>query len=93
MSAEKAINIMEAIHQYLSMIERARSPKTMLAYKNALNAFCEMLRGKKLNPDSMPIVQLNEEHFSKFIDNLNGYAVATEHLYLQAVKGFYLYID
>lgn len=89
----KSVSISDAISQYLSMVERARSRKTMLAYKNALNIFCEMLRGKSINPDSTPIAQLNEDQFAKLIDYLNVYTTATEQLYLQAVKGFYLYLD
>lgn len=65
----------------------------MLAYKNALNVFCQMLQGKSINPDTTPIAQLNEDQFAKLIDYLNVYTTATEQLYLQAVKGFYLYLD
>jgi integrase/recombinase XerC len=89
----KSVSISDTISQYLHMVERARSRKTMLAYKNALNVFCEMLRGKSINPDSTPIAQLNEDQFAKLIDYLNVYTTATEQLYLQAVKGFYLYLD
>ncbi len=89
----KSVSISDAISQYLHMVERARSRKTMLAYKNALNVFCQMLRGKSINPDTTPIAQLNEDWFAKLIDYLNVYTTATEQLYLQAVKGFYLYLD
>jgi site-specific recombinase XerD len=92
-SEQKKVSISDAISQYLRMVERARSKKTMLAYKNALNIFCEMLRGKSIDPDTTPIAQLNEDQFAKLIDYLNVYTTATEQLYLQAVKGFYLYLD
>ncbi len=92
-SEQKSLSISDAISQYLSMVERARSRKTMLAYKNALNVFCRMLRGKSIAPDTTPIAQLNEDQFAKLIDYLNVYTTATEQLYLQAVKGFYLYLD
>ncbi|HMX18385.1 MAG TPA: tyrosine-type recombinase/integrase [Anaerolineales bacterium] len=90
---QKNVSISEAIQQYLRMVERARSRKTMLAYKNALNVFCQMLNEKSTNPNTTPITQLNEEQFSKFIDYLSPYTTATEQLYLQAVKGFYLFLD
>lgn len=92
-SEQKSVSISDAISQYLRMVERARSRKTMLAYKNALNIFCEMLRGKSINPNTTPIAQINEDQFAKLIDYLNVYTTATEQLYLQAVKGFYLYLD
>lgn len=89
-----SVTISDVINSYLRMVERARSKPTMLAYKNALNIFCNMLAEKrKLNPNETPISQLNEDYFAKFIDYLNDYTTATEQLYLQAVKGFYLYVD
>jgi integrase/recombinase XerC len=81
------------MNQYLRMIERARSKHTMLAYKNALQIFREVLSKRSLNPEITPIEKLTENSFAKFIDHLNDYAPATEQLYLQAVKGFYLYVD
>jgi site-specific recombinase XerD len=89
----KSVNTLDAISQYLRMVERARSKKTMLAYKNALNAFCKMLQGKSIDPASTPISQINEDHFAKFVDYLKDYTTATEQLYAQAVKGFYLFLD
>ena len=85
--------ISDVMDQYLRMVERARSKHTMLAYKNALQAFREVLNKKSLNPDITPIEKLTEEPFAKFVDYLNVYATSTEQLYLQAVKGFYLYVD
>jgi site-specific recombinase XerD len=92
-SETKSVNISDAIAQYLRMVERARSKPTMLAYKNALNVFSEMLEKKSLKPESTPIDQLTEDQFGKFVEYLNAYSTATEQLYLQAVKGFYLYLD
>jgi integrase len=65
----------------------------MLAYKNALQIFRELLKKKSLDPDTTPIGKLAEDSFAKFVEYLNDYAPATEQLYLQAVKGFYLYAD
>lgn len=89
----KSTTISMAMNSYLRMIERARSKPTLLAYKNALNVFSDMLKIKSLKPDITPIDSLTEKQFAKFIDYLNSYSVATEQLYLQAVKGFYLYLD
>lgn len=91
--SENSPTISDVIRKYLSLVERARSKHTMLAYKNALHAFSQVLNKRSLHPDTTPIEKLNEDSFSKFVDYLNVYATATEQLYLQAVKGFYLYVD
>jgi site-specific recombinase XerD len=79
--------------KYLRSVERARSKHTMLTYKNGLMAFSETLKKKSLNPETTPIQKLTESHFAKFIEHLSIYAPTTEQLYLQAVKGFYLFVD
>jgi integrase/recombinase XerC len=89
----QSLTISDVMNNYLRMVERARSKHTMLAYKNALLSFSEVLEKKSLKPDVTPIEKLTEEPFAKFIDHLNVYATATEQMYLQAVKGFYLYVD
>ena len=87
------LTISNVMNKYLRMVERARSKHTMLAYKSALQIFREVLNKKSLNPDITPIEKLTEDLFSKLVDHLNVYAPTTEQLYLQAVKGFYLYVD
>ena len=87
------LTISNVMNKYLRMVERARSKHTMLAYKSALQIFREVLNKKSLNPDITPIEKLTEDLFSKLVDHLNVYAPTTEQLYLQAVKGFYLYAD
>lgn len=90
---ENSPTISDVMKQYLQLVERSRSKHTMLAYKNALQAFSKVLKKKSLNPDITPIEKLTEEPFSKLVDYLNVYTTATEQMYLQAVKGFYLYVD
>jgi integrase/recombinase XerC len=87
------LTISNVMNEYLRMVERARSKHTMLAYKSALQVFREVLNKKSLNPDITSIEKLTEDLFSKLVDHLNVYAPTTEQLYLQAVKGFYLYVD
>ena len=87
------LSISNVMNDYLRMVERARSKHTMLAYKSALQIFREVLNKKSLNPDITPIEKLTEDLFSKLVDHLNVYAPTTEQLYLQAVKGLYLYVD
>jgi len=90
---ESSPTISDVMSDYLRMVERARSKHTMLAYKNALRSFSELLEKKSLKPGITPIEKLTEESFAKFVEYLNVYTTATEQLYLQAVKGFYLYVD
>lgn len=89
----KSPSLPQVISNYLRMVEGARSNSTKLAYKKALNIFTEFLREKEIDPDNAPIEILSENLFAKFLEYLHGYAPKTEQLYLQAVKGFYLYVD
>ena len=86
-------SISHVISAYLYMVEGARSKSTKLAYKKALKIFAEFLRENLIAPDTTPIKVLSENLFAKFLEYLHGYAPKTEQLYLQAVKGFYLYVD
>lgn len=88
-----SMTISEAMSKYLDMVKGARSKHTMLAYKNALNGFRDVLSKKSLDPEVTPIEKLTEGLFSKFVEYLKVYAPTTEQLYLQAVKGFYLFVD
>lgn len=78
---------------YLRLVERSRSKHTMLSYKNALQVFSEVLRKQSKDPASTPIEKLSEDLLAPFVDHLNVFSPATEQLYLQAVKGFFLYVD
>lgn len=89
----KSATISDLMDAYLRMVERSRSKHTKLSYKNALQIFRDVLVKKSLDPNTTPIEKLAEDSFAKFVDHLNDYAPATEQLYLQAVKGFYLYVD
>lgn len=90
---ENSLTISDLMTRFTKTVERSRSKHTMLSYKNALQIFRETLRKKSLDPDTTLIQELTEEPFAKFIEHLNVYAPATEQLYLQAVKGFYLFVD
>ena len=92
-ASKSSPTISDLINQYLRMVERIRSKHTMLAYKNALQIFSKVLEKRSLKPDITPIEKLEEDSFMKFVEYLNDYAPATEQMYLQAVKGFYLYVD
>lgn len=79
--------------EYLRLVERSRSKNTKLAYKNGLQEFSKVLRKQSFEPSTTPIENLSEDFLGSFIDHLNALSPATEQLFLQAVKGFYLYVD
>jgi integrase/recombinase XerC len=85
--------ISQVIAKYLDVVKLTRSEHTMRAYKNALNVFSEVLVEKWLDPAITPVDKLTEDVVSPFAIYLKSYAPATEHLYLQAAKGFYEYVD
>lgn len=89
----KSPTISEAISRYLDVVKTSRSRHTALAYKNALQIFRRVLAEQWLEPETAPITELTEDLLSPLIEYLHAYSTATEQLYLQAVKGFYLFVD
>ena len=85
------VTISEAISRYLSTIQRAKSKHTFLSYKTSLQIFSDFLSDSSLDPAATPIENLTESEFAHFIETLTRFSPATEQLYLQAVKGFYLF--
>jgi site-specific recombinase XerD len=92
-SRETAPTIVEAMSSYLDTVKEARSRHTMLTYRNALRIFREVLKEKELDPSTTPIKNISEDFISALAKYLKVYSPATEQVYLQAVKGFYEYID
>lgn len=92
-SETKSPTIADVISQYLRMIEGARSASTHLAYRKSLLIFTNFLSEIAIDANAAPIENLSENLFAKFLERLHGYAPKTEQLHLQAVKGFYLYVD
>lgn len=92
-SEKNSLTISEVMDAYLRLVERSRSKHTKLSYKNALQVFSEVLQKQKLDPTTTPIETLSENLLAPLTDHLNVFSPATEQLYLQAVKGFYLYVD
>lgn len=89
----KPATIAEAAAKYLDTVRLARSEHTARAYKNAMNMFNKALVEKWLDPQTTPIESLTEDALSPFTLYLKNFSSATEQLYLQAVKGFYQFVD
>lgn len=93
MTPSPSATISEVMNNYLEMIKLARSKQTMLTYRNALRVFREVLVAKKLDPETNSIENLTEDFISPLANHLKAYSPATEQVYMQAVKGFYEYVD
>lgn len=88
-----SLTVSDAMSKYLGMVSLSRSRHTMLAYRNALQIFRNVLTEKWMLPDSTPIEKITEDLISPLAAYLKTYSPATEQLYLQAVKGFYEFVD
>src|SRR5258707_13265996 len=92
--AEPAITtIADVMAKHIDIVRQARSEHTARAYKNALNVFNKVLVENWLDPQNTPIQKLTEDLVSPLAVYLKNFAPATEHLYLQAIKGFYEFVD
>ena len=87
------MTISDVMNKYLDMVKHARSKATMITYRNGLRVFQKVLLRKKLDSNTTTIDKLTEDLVSPLADYLKTYSPATEQLYLQAVKGFYEYVD
>jgi len=85
--------ISDAMNNYVDVVKLSRSDHTARAYKNALKIFSDVLIEKHLDPHSTPIEKLTEDLISPMAGYLKVFAPSTEQLHLQAVKGFYEYVD
>jgi len=88
-----SLMISDVMAKYIDIVKLSRSEHTARAYKNALQIFRDVLKENWLEPSSTPIEKLTENLISPLAGYLNVFAPATEQLYLQAVKGFYEYVD
>ena len=93
MSASQSKNtIKQAIAAYLDSVWLARSESTARTYRNALNAFVNVLTLNKLPPEDTAITALDEEAIIWLANALKDNAPSTERLYLTAVSGFYEFL-
>ena len=86
----KTIN--KAIYHYLETVLLARSKNTHRTYQNGLNVFKSCLEEQSVDIEKTNSKELNEKHFSFFINELKFYAPTTERLYITSVMGFYEFL-
>lgn len=90
--AHTILNIQEAINKYLENIQIARSKNTFDTYYYALKEYLHLLQDNKIDPETTPISDLNEDTIGWFAVWLKEYSPSTEQLYLQATVGFFEFL-
>jgi integrase/recombinase XerC len=83
----------QAVQSYLETVRQARSENTARSYSKALDSFKRVLKEYWIDPATSPVSDLKEDSISGLLVYLKAYASATEQLYVQAVKGFYIFLD
>ncbi|NIV14943.1 MAG: tyrosine-type recombinase/integrase [Aliifodinibius sp.] len=86
------VTISQAVEDFLNITQMSRSENTARSYQNALNNFLDILEEKNIQPDEIPISELNESAVSWMLSELKQYAPATEQLYTVAVTRFFQYL-
>jgi site-specific recombinase XerD len=84
--------IAQAAKNYLETVRQSRSENTARAYTNSMIIFLRVLKEYWIEADTVPAANLSEDSLTKMLVYLKNYSSATEHLYVQAVKGFYEYL-
>jgi len=87
------LTIDQAIEKYLHLVGTARSNLTAKSYRNALGAFKLSLAAHNVDSAVSFVSRLRESVLGTFLDYLKDYSPATERLYIQAVVGFYKYLQ
>ncbi len=85
------IEIKQAVESFLENEKLTRSENTEKTYRNAMNAFMEMLAENGIASTDM-ISILKEDHIAKFARYLKLYSPATESLYINVAKNFYEFL-
>jgi site-specific recombinase XerD len=88
----EAPTISQAAQNYLETVRQSRSENTARVYTNAISIFLRVLKEYWIEADTVPAANLSEDSLTKMLAYLKSYSSATEHLYVQAVKGFYEYL-
>ena len=84
--------IQNAIDDYLEMISRSRSPRTVKTYRAGLLIFAAALKKAGLDPGVTPVDRLDENAIKLLIKALRSKADTTQSLYLTAATMFYRYL-
>ena len=89
--SENQYSIGQTIDMFLENIALSRSENTERTYRNAMNAFTEMLSDKNISADQ-PITALSEKIFSDYAKYLKAYSSSTESLYINVAKNYFEFL-
>ena len=81
----------QTIEMFLENISLSRSENTERTYRNAMNAFIEMLEEKNISPDQSVAI-LTEKIFSDYAKYLKAYSSSTESLYINVAKNYFEFL-
>lgn len=81
-----------SLQAFLEAVAQARSPNTLRAYRNGLDAFQRTLVRIGLDPGTLPAGQASEEWIVPFSVDLKRLTPATEQLYLTAAVRWYEFL-
>ncbi len=85
------ISIEKSIDLFLQNISLTRSENTEKTYRNAMNAFTQMLTETGIDPKGSVDV-LSEKFFSIFAKYLKSYSPSTESLYINVAKNYFEFL-
>ena len=85
------LSIQKTIDLFIQNISLSRSENTERTYRNAMNAFLEMLAESGIGPDAS-VDLLNERVFSSYAKYLKAYSPSTESLYINVAKNYFEFL-
>lgn len=91
-TGSQKITISDAAARFLASINQTHSSNTGRTYGNAISMLFRLIEEEGMDPQSTPITQLPEDAVVRLGSELKLLSLATEQLYLQAVRTFYEYI-
>ncbi len=83
--------IAQTVEMFLENISLSRSANTERTYRNAMNAFLQMLTEKGISRDQQ-ISDLSEKIFSDYAKYLKAYSPSTESLYINVAKNYFEFL-
>jgi integrase/recombinase XerC len=86
------ITIAQATERFLASLRPRRRPSTLLAYRNALETFSNMLASQQLDVSTSSVAELREDSIAQFITYMQKLSPTTESLYLQVIKNFFEFL-
>lgn len=86
------LSISQSAAKFIDSTALARSANTARTYKNGIAFFLQVLRKRKVNPDTLQIARLTEDAVSWMAEALKTSSPSTERLYLTVLARFFDYL-